>query len=82
MKNKLASFWRWLTTSRYTAKLETDLEAAHLDNQRLLNALLESRGLPPVTPHEFKPLPTMKGKMLPSQWKDKLERFTTPKEPQ
>jgi hypothetical protein len=78
---KFRNFLDSLTKSRYTCYLEQELERYRLDNQRLLNALLESHGLPHVTPSELKPLPIMRGKMLPSQWKDKLERATMPKEP-
>jgi hypothetical protein len=39
------------------------------------DALLQSKGLPPVTPHEPKPTVKQKSRLLPSQWRSRAEHF-------
>jgi len=42
------SFWRWLTTGRYTRTLEAEVERLRTENRALLNSLLGTAGFPPI----------------------------------
>ena len=44
------------------------------------DAMLQSKGLPSVTPREPKPMVKPKSRLLPSQWRTKVEDFTQHKE--
>lgn len=59
--------------SRYVKHLEAERERLLLREQQLIDALLRANGLPVLTPREDKPLPQVKGRMLPSLWKARLE---------
>lgn len=77
MSDKLARLWRSFTTSRYTASLEAELTRLRTENKDLMNALLCASNLPMLPSHEpSKPLPLSKPRLLPSQFRQKLERMT------
>jgi hypothetical protein len=42
------TFWRWLTTGRYTRTLEAEVERLRAENRALLNSLLGTAGFPPI----------------------------------
>lgn len=42
------TFWRWLTTGRYTRTLEDEVERLRGENRALLNSLLGTAGFPPL----------------------------------
>lgn len=76
----LASIWRWLTTSKHERFLEQERIRLLKEVYDLHNALLSASGLPMLPSREAsKPLPSMRPRILPSQYKSQLERFTAKK---
>lgn len=74
----LRSAWEWVTKSRYTCYLEQELERTRFERDGFRDALLESMNLPRIQPHQIAPIPKMKQRLTPSQWRTKLEALTTP----
>lgn len=80
MKATLASFWNWLTKSRYVVFLESEVSRLQKDNRELVNALLSANHLPMLPREESQVAPPrMRQKLLPSQYRERLERFTAQK---
>jgi hypothetical protein len=80
MRESISSAWRWLTTSRYCSHLESEISRLQQENKDLTNALLCASGLPMLPSHApAVPLPKMRQRMLPSQYKAKMENFTLEK---
>ena len=77
MKETLVRLWHWLSTSRYCRHLEDEVLRLHKENRDLVNALLSANHLP-MLPREDTSIapPRMKSRMLPSQYRQKLEAFT------
>lgn len=59
--------------SEYVKHLEAERERLLLREQQLMDALLKANGLPVFAQREAKPLPTVKQRWLPSQWRKNLE---------
>ncbi|HEX2715120.1 MAG TPA: hypothetical protein VHM88_23310 [Candidatus Acidoferrales bacterium] len=57
MIETLKTFWRWLTTTRYTRTLEAEVERLRAENRALLNSLLGTAGFPPLAEPEAKTQP-------------------------
>jgi hypothetical protein len=73
------SFPAWLRTlfrSKYTVYLEEETVRLREELRRWQDAALAKEGLPPISAREIKPLPTVKSRPLPSQWKARIERIT------
>ena len=81
MAGKLSRVVEFLTKSRYTRHLEQENAALRLELERWQNALLTAQGLPTITPREVKPLPVSKPRLLPSQWRTRVEKATHKQEP-
>jgi len=82
MAGKLSRVLEFLTKSRYTRHLEQENADLRAELERWQNALLSQQGLPPITPREVKPLPAGKPRLLPSQWRARMEKSThTEKKP-
>ena len=82
MAGKLSRVLEFLTKSRYTRHLEQENAALRAELERWQNALLTAQGLPTITPREVKPLPLSKPRLLPSQYRARMERAThTEKKP-
>ena len=67
--------WRDWFKSPYTKFLEAEVEHLRGEVRRLMDAALESKGLPPITkpePHNFQ----MKARMTPSQFRRKYEELS------
>ena len=76
----IATIWRWLTTSKHERFLEEERIRLIKEVYDLHNALLSANGLPMLPSREAsKPLPSMKPRILPSQYKSRLETFTAKK---
>lgn len=69
----ISKAWSLLTKSRYTRHLESELERLRAELRLWQDAALLREGLPRLTPREDTPLPQVKGRMLPSMWKARLE---------
>ena len=69
---------RSILKSRYVTYLESEIERLRADNRSLMDAMLIDKGLTPLTPRESRPMPIFKGKMLPSQYRAKMEAQTVP----
>lgn len=80
ISSALRTSWNWITKSRYTCYLELELERTRAELRQWQEIFLTEQGLPKLTPSEVRPLQKVHGRMLPSQFKQKLEAFTTPKE--
>ena len=77
---RFASFWERITKSRYTCYLEQELERTRTELRQWQEIFLTEQGLPKLTPNTAQPLPKTHGRMLPSQFKQKLSAFTMPKD--
>jgi len=82
MRESLRVAWNWITKSRYTCYLEQELERTRAELRSWQEIFLTEQGLPKLTPQTVQPLPKTHGRMLPSQFKQKLSAFTMPKEKQ
>lgn len=80
MRESLRVAWNFITKSKYTCYLEQELERTRTELRQWQEIFLTEQGLPKLTPQTSTPLPKMHSRMLPSQLKQKLEAFTTPKE--
>lgn len=76
----LRTSWNWITKSRYTCYLEQELERTRAELRQWQEIFLTEQGLPKLNPSEARPLPKMHGRILPSQFRAKLEAFTMPKD--
>jgi hypothetical protein len=72
---KLKAFWLWLTTSRYVAHLESEIDRLREENKVWQMRLLQSRGLPITeqfnTERKTSPMPR---KLTPHQAQMKIDR--------
>jgi hypothetical protein len=72
----MATNWREWFKSSYTRFLEQEVERLRSEVRRLMDAALESKGLPPIT----KPAPSepvhMRQRLTPSQFKRKMEEMS------
>ena len=59
--------------------LEDEITRLRDENRSLLNAMLTANGLPSLAPRLDTKLPQLKGKLLPSQWRRKMEAAALPK---
>jgi hypothetical protein len=57
---------------------EVLIERHNSEIRLLMDTLLAANGLPRMTPSLPQPLPSTKGRMLPSQWKRKMEAASEP----
>ncbi len=80
MGSFLAKAWSLATKSRYTRHLESELERLRAELRLWQDAALVREGLPKLTPREDKQLPQVKGRMLPSIWRARLEALHPEKE--
>jgi len=74
----LSNWWKILTKSRYTRFLEADNERLREELRLWQDATRLAQGLPRITPVERAPLPATRGRMLPSQFKSKMEKLSQP----
>lgn len=65
--------WRNWFKSTYTLSLEAERDRLLAELRLWQDAALISKGLPKLTPREDKPLPQVKARMLPSQWRSQIE---------
>ena len=72
MEVRALRLWR----SRYTTYLEEEIARLREELRRWQDALLTKEGLPLIAVKDPKPLPTVKSRPLPSQWRARLERIT------
>jgi len=56
--------------------MEAEVAWYKAELEKWQNALLQSKGLPQITPREPKPIVKPKSRLLPSQWRNKVEAFT------
>jgi len=80
MRESLRVAWNWITKSRYTCYLEQELERTRTELREWQSLIIAEKGLPALSPVEARPLPRTHGRMLPSQFKEKLSAFTMPKD--
>ena len=70
----VALIWDRLTTSRYTRYLEQEVERLRARDVAVVDSLLTQVGAPTIGPRISKPMPPIKGKMLPSQFRAMFEK--------
>jgi hypothetical protein len=46
---EIRTIWRWITATRYTRSLETEVVRLRAENRALLNSILGIAGVPPIT---------------------------------
>jgi hypothetical protein len=63
----IREFWRRITSTRYTRRLETEVALLRAENRALLNSILGIAGIPPIPMSEPDPLLTGSGDSAISQ---------------
>src|SRR5262249_24217972 len=81
-RRRTVKLWAWLTRSKYTLYLEKEINRLREENRQLLNTVLKANGLPTMpSTKPPEPMPKMRTRMLPSQWKARFEHLTAKEKP-
>lgn len=73
MREFLARILHFCTTSRYTQHLERENASLRAEKAALLDRLLTTAHIAPITPTNFHPVSKPKSRLLQSQFREKLE---------